>query len=166
MREEQGIVTGMCAFLTGQGIPARPAWAGEERARPGEGVVVVGLRRYEAAQGGFAHYLGEHYDEDTARWQEVYGKQVEVELSLDLYAGERQGGGGMQELLERLVQELTLSAPEGVQVGEITCGPTRWDGENRCLTREVSARCTLWLRCVAGEGGAFTDFELRGGWKI
>ena len=128
-------------------------------------IVLVTVKEYNACSAGFEDYLGEQYNEENGTWEELYGRKAEVTLGLDLYAPERASEQSLQKLLERLISLLTLEAPDGLQVGNITCGQTKWDEGQRRLKREISARCTLWLRAVCSEGTEFLDFELRGGWK-
>lgn len=127
--------------------------------------VVVTVRSCEAAQGGFAYYLGERYNEETARWEELYGRRLELELGLDVYAPEQSGQGQVQGLLEKLTAALTLEQPEGLRVEKLVCGELVWDQKQRRLHQEVTAKCTAWLCAAAPEETVFLDFELRGGWK-
>ena len=165
MSREMGIAAAVCRWLTERDIPAREGWSGEVRPAAEEVVVLVSVREYTARCAGFEHYLGERYNEETAAWEELYGRKVELTLGLDLYAPEREKEENLQKLAQRLAGVLTLEAPEGLQVEQITCGSTQWDEKQRRLKREMSARCTAWLRAVCAGEQEFLDFELRGGWK-
>ena len=165
MNQQLGISAAVCRWLTERGIPAREGWSGQVRSATGEAFVLVSVREYTACNAGFEHYLGERYNEETAAWEELYGRKVELTLGLDLYAREREREAALQELAQKVAGALTLETPEGLQIGRITCGETVWSEKQRCLTREMSAACTAWLRAVCSEGGEFLDFELRGGWK-
>ena len=165
MNQQLGISAAVCRWLTERGIPAREGWSGQARNAPGEAFVLVSVREYAACNAGFEHYLGERYNEETAAWEELYGRKVELTLGMDLYARERENEGALQELAQKVAGALTLETPEGLQIGRITCGETQWSEKQRCLKREMSAACTAWLRAVCSEGGEFLDFELRGGWK-
>lgn len=165
MSQTMGISAAVCRWLTERGIPAVEGWVQEPRAEAGEPVVVVTVREYTAQSAGFEHYLGERYNEATAAWEELYGRKVELTLGLDLYAAQRESEGSMQMLAQRLAGVLTLEAPDGLQVGNVTCGKTEWDTGQRRLKREMSACCTAWLQAVCTEESEFLDFELRGGWK-
>lgn len=158
--------TALCEWLSERDIPALTGWTGMERGKMDAPAVLVTVREFDARSAGFEDYLGEAYNEEKGTWEELYGKKAEVTLGLDLYAPERASEQSLQTLLERLICLLTLEAPDGLQVGKITCGQTGWDENQRRLKREVSAQCTLWLRAVCTEGTEFLDFELRGGWKI
>ena len=165
MSQDLGIPAAMADFLTGHGIPARIGWSGTERLPLTEPLVLVTLRGYETLHGGFAHYLGERYDEDTAAWEECYGRKAEVELGLDLVAPEKCGQEELGRLMEKLAGALAVESPEGLQVNTLTCGAPGWDQQSRCLRQQVTAGCTAWLLALRREERAFLDFELRGGWK-
>lgn len=155
----------LCEWLKQREIPALTGWTGVERSAMAAPAVLVTVKEYSACSAGFEDYLGEQYNEEKGTWEELYGRKAEVILGLDLYAPERESEQSLQTLLERLISMLTLEIPDGLQVGNITCGQTKWDEGQRRIKREVSARCTLWLHAVCSEGTEFLDFELRGGWK-
>ena len=127
MTGELGIAGAVCQWLKARDIPALEGWSGKFRPEEKECAVVVCVREYDAQNAAFAHYLGERYNEDTAAWEEVFGRKVELKLGLDLYAPEDGSEGELQRLLERLTAVLTLEAPEGIRIGAVTCGQTRWD---------------------------------------
>jgi len=165
MNWESELPAALAEWLKERGIPALTGWSGQERSALTAPAVVVSVREYTACSAGFSDYLGERYDEESARWEELYGKKVEALLGLDLYAPERSSEGEMQRLLEKMVRTFSLECPEGMRVGELACGGTKWDEKQRRLKREVSVKCTFWIRAVWGDSGEFLDFELRGGWK-
>ena len=165
MNQTMGISAAVCQWLTEREIPAVEGWLSEPRNKAEGPIVVVTVREYTAQNAGFEHYLGERYNEDTASWEELYGRKVELILGLDLYAPERESEGAMQLLAERVAGALTMETPEGLQVGNVTCGKTEWDEKRRLLKRGMSACCTAWLQAVCTEENEFLDFELRGGWK-
>ena len=165
MSRDLGIPAAVAAFLTERGVPARMGWSGTERVSPGGPLVLVTLRGYETAPGGFSHYLGERYREDTAAWEECYGRRVRVELGMDLVAPEECGQEELNRLVEQLAGALAVEAPEGLKIDTLTCGAPAWDEKQRCLRQPVSAVCTAWLMALSREEEVFLDFELRGGWK-
>ncbi len=165
MSWEEKLPAALARWFQERELPVHAGWTGEHRASVTGATAVVTVQRYEARSAGLGDYLGERYNGETGRWEEVYGRAVSATLGLDLYATERGSEGELQQLLEGLVGVLTLEPPAGLLVGDITCGETRWDEEQRCLKREVRAACTLWLQAVQAETGEFLDFELRGGWK-
>lgn len=166
MSEGEGICAAVAAWLREQGVNAREGWSALDRVRLAAPAAVVTVREYAARPGGFENYLGERYSPEKGVWEELYGKKVEVKLGLDLYGPEVCSEQELQRTAEELVRLLTLGGPEGLQVGEVTCGETVWDEKQRLLRRTMTARCTAWLQAVGHEGAEFLDFELRGGWKI
>ena len=166
MREQSGIMQTVARWLAERGIPARSAWDGAPCERLNGVCVVVSMKKYAAHPGGFENYLGERYDDGRGAWEEVYGKRVELELGLDLYAPENCTEQETQRVLESMVSALTLEPPDGLRVGEILCGEVGREEALCCLKREVTAKCTAWLQATCEDGGEFLDFELRGGWKI
>ena len=166
MSERLSLPAGLARWLEQRDIPALAGWSGEAHPRVERPTVVVTAREYEAGTGGFFHYLGERYNEDTAAWEECYGRKLRVSLGLDIYWPETGREKDSQQLLEKLVQVLTLERPEGLGVEQVTCGETLWEEEKRLLKREVTVKCTAWLVAQADADGEFLDFELRGGWKI
>ena len=126
----------------------------------------VSLRSCQAGPAGFQNYLGERYDEGLSNWVECYGRKVELELALVIYAPETASGEEIQRLADRVAELFSRTSPEGTKVGRITCGATRWEKALGCLSREMTVEMTAWLVAQAGEAEDFLYFELRGGWNI
>ena len=152
----------MADYLNGQGVPAVTAWPMNPRQERKGPVAVVSLQGCKAGPACFQNYLGERFDEETGRWEERYGKRVQLTFGLDLYAPERGDGEGLQGAFDTLAGALLMGGPEGLELLEFSCGATAWDSENRRLNRTVEAVCAGWLCAVTDGGGGFTDFELRG----
>lgn len=156
----------MAEYLTEQGLKAVTAWPDTGCGSWWNGpVVAVSLRECKAAGSGFADYLGERYDENSGRWQELYGKRLELRLGLDLYAAGEKAAEQIQTAFDRLAQALHDGGPDGVKIKEFSCGETGYDKEKRLFRRTVEAECTAYLFAVAEEGGAFLDFEIKGEWS-
>ena len=165
MSRDMGIPAAVAEFLIQRELPARVGWSNDTRPLLTAPVVVVTVREYQTVPGGFAHYLGERYDETRAVWEECYGRKAAVTLGLDVMAPETVSGEELEALAEKLLLELSMTAPEGLQVETITCGSILRDEKQRCLRKAVTAECTAWLLALRSEETEFLDFELRGGWK-
>ena len=76
----------MTEFLQEQGVAALTAWPDGRRVKPDQAVAAVSIRRCEGGPSGFQDYLGERYNGETGRWEELYGKELTVFFGLDLYA--------------------------------------------------------------------------------
>ena len=155
----------MTRYLREQGVDALTAWPREERLERENAVVVVSLRKCQAGPSGFRDYLGERYNEDAGRWEELYGKRVRLTFGLDLYGSVKQGEETVQSGFDRLAAAFQDGGPEGMEVVEFSCGETMYDGGGRLLKRAVEVVCTAYLYAVTEPGGAFLDFEIRGGIK-
>lgn len=155
----------MTQYLQEQGLSAMTAWLQEERQKQSSAVVVVSLRKCQAGPSGFQDYLGERYNEDAGRWEELYGKRVQLTFGLDLYAAANLGEGAIQAAFDQLAGALQDGCPEGLEVVEFSCGETAYDSGGRLLKRAVEVLCTAYLYAVTEPGGVFLDFEIRGGIK-
>ena len=155
----------MTQYLQEQDINAITAWPKQERLSQEGAVVVVSLRKCQSGPAGFQDYLGELFNEETGRWEELYGKKVRLTFGLDLYANAKAGESAIQEGFDALACALQEGGPEGLNIQQLSCGETSFDSAGRLLKRAVEAECTAYLYAVTEPGGAFLDFEIRGGIK-
>lgn len=158
----------MTAYLNEQGIAAVSAWPERERRKTEGAVAAVSLRKCESTGHGFGDYLGERYDRERDKWEELYGKKVILTFGLDLYAGTGETGGEAQvrTAFDKLAQALQTGCPAGLRVKELSCGETGYDkaaGRYRCPAEAV---CEAYLYAIADEGGVFLDFEVKGAGQI
>ena len=61
----------MTAYLNEQGIAAVSAWPERERRKTEGAVAAVSLRKCESTGHGFGDYLGERYDRERDKWEEL-----------------------------------------------------------------------------------------------
>lgn len=155
----------MVQHLTQRQVSAVTAWPKEERLEREGAVALVSLRKCQTGPAGFQDYLGERFDQETGRWEELYGKRVKLTVGLDLYAGVQAGEQAIQTAFEALAGALQDGGPEGLEVEELSCGETVYERAGRMLKRPVEVVCTAYLYAVAEPGGAFLDFKIRGGIK-
>ncbi len=155
----------MTQYLQEQDINAIAAWPRQERLDQNGAVVVVSLRKCQSGPAGFQDYLGELFNEETGRWEELYGKKVHLTFGLDLYADAKAGETAIQHSFDQLAAALQDGGPEGLNIQQLSCGETGFDSAGRLLKRAVEAECTAFLYAVTEPGGAFLDFEIRGGIK-
>lgn len=153
-------------YLNQNGVKAVTAWAAQPRDGAGVPVCAVSLRRCEAVGSAFCDYLGERYNPETASWQALYGKRVEVTLGLDLYAGADAGGEeAIRAAFDALAGALQNGGPEGLRLERLTCGETEFDVEEGRYRCGVEAAGRAFLCAAAEEGELFLDFVLKGEWK-
>ncbi len=161
--ELSGVREKMAAFLKAGGLEAVTAWPEQARGQVTEPVAAVSLKRYEGGPAGFQDYLGERYNSQSGRWEELYGKRIELVFGLDLYTGRGAGGeGSLRAAFDKLAERLRSQGPEGLTVRELSAGETRYDQSAGLYHLKVEAICQAYLYAVADEGGTFLDFEIRG----
>ena len=155
----------MTQYLQDHEVNAVTTWPKEERVERGEAVVSVSLRRCQAGPSGFQDYLGERFNQETGQWEELYGRRVKLTFGLDLYASAQVGEQGVQAAFDALAGALQDGGPEGLEVQEFSCGEAVYENAGRLLKRPAEAVCAAYLYAVTEPGGAFLDFEIRGGIK-
>lgn len=152
----------MTDFLCQHGVSALTAWPEGNRAKPDQAVVAVSIRRCEGGPSGFQDYLGERYNADTGRWEELYGKQLTVTFGLDLYAGRSGGASACQTAFDIMAAALQQGGPDGLTIQSFSQGELRYDEGIGLFSCPVEAVCQCFLYAVADEGGQFLDFEIKG----
>lgn len=154
----------MAVFLRESGLEAMTAWSRETHRKVARTVAAVSLKSVEGGPAGFQDYLGERYNREAGRWEELYGRRVRLTLGLDLYAGRGPGGGeeGIRRAFDMMAERLRGQGPAGLRVTELSAGETGYDQMLDLYQARVEAVCEAYLYAVADEGGAFLDFEIRG----
>lgn len=154
----------MAAFLREQGLDAVCAWPEKNRTGGGGAVVAVSLRACQGGPAGFQDYLGERYNQEAGRWEELYGRKISLTFGLDLYAGRGAAAGAaeIERAFDRLTQAFAQGGPTGIRLLTLSRGESGFDqnaGRFQCAAEAV---CEGFLYAVADEAGAFLDFEVRG----
>ena len=131
-----------------------PGWA----ARCDRPVAAVGLRTGESRGGAMGRYLGQTPDR-----REVYGLQLELTLSMDLYSPAELGAPGCDSALETLHQVMLSGLPAGLKPAELRWEETVWDEDTAMFVRRGSLSCGAYFTAEASEDGVLlTDFILKG----
>ena len=118
-------------------------------ARWREPVAAAAVSQVVCAPGGFQDYLGVERDGQTGEEREVYGREAELTLALDIFAPRDGGGEACRKAAETAV--------------EVRTGRTEFLERDGLYRLEVACRCRAWLTARADqEAGAFTDFEVKG----
>lgn len=128
-----------------------------------EAVAAVALAKVACASGGFGDYLGLHRDPDTGRERELYGREAELTLELDIFAPRDRGGDACQRAAETAVETLVCQGAAGLPALEVQAGRVEFLAAEGLYRQTVSCRCGAWLVAwTDGEAGTFVDFEVRG----
>lgn len=155
----------MTEYLRRQGVDAVNAWPQGERERRNGTVAAVSLHKCQAGPCGFQDYLGERFNEESGRWEELYARKVELTFGIDLYARAEVGEEQLQSCFDQVLEAFQAGGPEGVTVLQVECGETEYQNGGRMLKRTARVGCSAFLYAVAEPGGACLDFEIRGGIK-
>lgn len=136
-----------------------PGWA----RRYDTPVVAVGLRTGESRGTAMGNYLGQQVDPATNLTREIYGAQLELTLSLDIYSPAAAGAAGCDETLPLLHQVMLEKLPSGLKPLELRWEETGWDESSGMFLRRGSLLCSAcFLAAATEEGGPLTDFILKG----
>lgn len=146
--------------LNSAGVTAIEAFPAERaKAYPGA-VAAVSVGAAEGKTLGFSNYLGEVYDEEAGTVRELYGKQMEGEIAVEVRA-ERAADceTGCQQAAEVLLGGL----PGGIRPGELRWEALGWEKSTGMFLRKGALRCQAVFVAQSGEEGeAFLDFILKG----
>lgn len=149
--------------LRKNGLNAIAAMESVRASRWREAVVAVSLSRVACAPGGFMDYLGVRKDPETGAESEVYGREAELTLALDVFSPKDGGEGACQTAAEAVVECLVCQGAAGLAALEVQAGRVEFLEADGLYRQEISCRCKAWLAARADdETGVFTDFEVRG----
>lgn len=148
--------------LKAGGLQAVAAMEPQARRRWDGPVAAVSLSAVRCAPGGFQNYLGVRKDPQTGREEEQYGRQVELELALDLYTSRAGGEGACQRALALAAQILLSGGAGGLDVVELTAQEVQFLDGDGLYHMPVRCRCQGWLIARTDSSGTFTDFEVKG----
>lgn len=145
------------------GVNAVTAMESQRAGRWREAVAAVSLIKVVCAPGGFKDYLGVRRDPDTGKEQELYGREAELTLALDIYAPRDGGEGACQQAAETAAETLVCRGAAGLTALELQTGRVEFLESIGLYRLQISCRCRAWLVAQMDEGGgAFVDFEVKG----
>ncbi|MCI8812127.1 MAG: hypothetical protein HFG12_02645 [Oscillibacter sp.] len=160
VKELTQVRNAVTAALQSAGLTAMTAFPAE-RARACAGAVAAVA--VEAAQGkamGFCNYLGEARDNGTDALREVYGKQLEGVITVDIRgrrAAECEAGS------EIAAEVLLGGLPAGIRSGELRWEALAWERETGMFLRRGRLQCQAFFTAESREDGeSFLDFILKG----
>ena len=126
-------------------------------------VVAVGFRTGESRSAALNNYLGQQTDPDTQAVREVYGMQLDLLLSVDIYSPAAVGAAGCEETLTLLHRAAMDALPCGIRPTELKWEETNWDTDTGMFLRRGSLACSAFFVALADEESSLlTDFILKG----
>lgn len=160
MRELTQVRDAVVSALQEAGLAAEAAFPHRPLPRCREALAAVAVGAAAGMALGFCDYLGEVWDDQAGTVREIYGKQLEGEIAVEIRAEQaavcEDGCAVASEvLLERL--------PDGIWPGELRWEAVRWEKETGMFLRRGTLQCrALFLAQEQAEDGAFLDFILKG----
>ncbi len=117
------------------GVNAVTGMESAQAARWRAAVAAVSLSKMVCASGGFQDYLGVRRDADGVE-RELYGREVELTLALDIFAPRDGGERACQEAAEITAENLMCYGAAGLNALEIQAGQGEVFGKGRALPAE------------------------------
>lgn len=151
--------------LRDAGVNAVTAMEPARAARWREAVAAVSLMRVVCAPGGFHDYLGVRRDLEAGTEQEVYGREAELTLALDVYAPRDGGESACRQAAEKVMETLVCQGAAGLSALELQAGQVEFLEKEGLYQLKTTCRCGAWLTAAVDSGGAFVDFEVKGRMK-
>lgn len=160
MKELAQVRQAVIDALNDAGVTAIEAFP-DGRAKAYSGAVAaIAVGAAEGKTLGFCNYLGEVYDDAAGTVRELYGKQLEGDITVDLRA-ERAADceTGCQQAAEVLLGGL----PSGIRPGQLRWEALSWEKATGMFLRKGSLRCqAVFVAQSQEEGEVFLDFILKG----
>ena len=127
-----------------------------------QAVAAVSLSRVVCATGGFKDYLGTRREADGSE-RELYGREVELTLALDIFSPRDGGESVCQEAAEAVAESLVCHGAAGLSALEIQTGQVEFLEQEGLYRQKTTCRCKAWLVAqMDDDGEAFVDFEVKG----
>ena len=114
MRELSQIRDAVVSALAAEGVAALDAYPDQRARRYGCPVAAVAVETAESRTVGFCNYLGEVFDAGTGAPRELYGKQLEAVISVEI-RGQR--AADCEQGCETAAEVLLGRLPAGIRPG-------------------------------------------------
>ena len=148
--------------LKKNGINAAAAMESGCAPRWREAAAAVSFSGAACASGGFQDYLGLQEGPD-GRSREVYGREAELTLALDVFAPRDGGESACLRTAEAAAECLVSQGAAGLPALEVRAGRVEFLERDGLYRLPVTCRCKAWfIARLDDEAGVFTDFEVKG----
>lgn len=126
-------------------------------------VIFVGFSSGSGVSAGFLGYIGTEYDENADEYYEIYGKKLDITLSLDIRSPlTKKGGAECTAVFSDIVCAVD-DLGNGIKVREISCGDVFYDKVPNMYCCRAELKCTAFLYArKTDDSSEFTDFKLKG----
>lgn len=160
MKEILKIRQAVLQALRDAGMTALEAYPARQAQAYAGAVATVDVGTVDGTAMGFCNYLGEVYDQTAGTVRELYGKQLEAEIWVDVYGST---AAECHEGCSQAAEVLLGGLPGGIRPGELSWEGLVWEKEAALFRRRGRLRCRAFFVAEATEDAeAFLDFQLKG----
>nr|WP_326186014.1 hypothetical protein [uncultured Oscillibacter sp.] len=124
MKELTQVRDAVVSALRDAGLEAMAAFPADRAKRYGGAVAAVAVGAAEGKAMGFCNYLGERYDEASGTVRELYGRQLEGDVALEVRA---ERAADCEAGCETASGVLLGGLPEGIRPGELRWEALTWE---------------------------------------
>ena len=160
MKELTQVRDAVVSALEEAGLTALAAFPAERAKRYDGAVATVAVGAAAGATIGFCNYLGEVYDEEAGTVRELYGKQLEGDIAVDIRA---ERAADCESGCEVASEVLLSGLPSGIRPGELRWEAISWEKSTGMFLRKGHLQCrATFVAREQEDGEAFLDFILKG----
>lgn len=146
--------------LRSAGLTALAAFPAERAKSYETAVAAVAVGTAQGRAMGFCNYLGEARSEDGGGVKELYGKQMEGVITVDIRS---RRAADCEAACETAADALLASLPAGIRPGELRWEALAWERETGMFLRRGHLQCRACFLAESREDGTeFLDFILKG----
>ena len=148
--------------LRDAGLQVCPAWERTAFPELESAAAVIGAAKSEREDGALWNYLGLAWDEGQGAMVERYGKRLNAEIFVDLYAP-RDQVQAVEQALQTLEEALMAPLCPGLSILSLQRGEICCEDYSRYLKCRCILSCAAYFTQTRDEDGALlTDFILKG----
>lgn len=160
MRELAQVRQAVIQALNQADLPALEAFPNGRAKTYAGAVAAVAVGAAEGKVLGFCNYLGERYDPEKGTVRELYGKQLEGEITVDIRA---ETAAACEDGCQQAAEVLLGGLPAGIRPGELRWEALAWERATGMFLRRGRLQCQAVFVAESQEDGAlFLDFILKG----
>ena len=160
MKELAQVRRAVIDALNAGGVTAMEAFPADRAKRWPGAVAAVAVGAAEGKMLGFCNYLGEMYDQEAGTVRELYGKQLEGGITVELRA---ERAADCEKGCEAAAEVLLGGLPSGIRPGELSWEALCWEKETGMFLRRGKLQCRAVFVAQGHEDGEmFLDFILKG----
>ena len=160
MKELTQVRDAVISALQEAGLSAMAAFPTERAKRYDGAVAAVAVGTASGGAVGFCNYLGETWDEAAGTVRELYGKQLEGDITVDIRA---EKAADCEDGCETASEVLLGGLPSGIRPGELRWEAISWEKATGMFLRKGHLQCrATFIAREQEDGEMFLDFILKG----